>query len=478
MVAAHLVVSFWRTLVLAVVVAALGTYIYIVERPRVASEAAGDTLVKLQTKDVRAVTLRYRDTPVIRIERDGDAWRLREPIDFPADGAVVDRLLDQITETKVERRIKAADAEPLATYGLEGDGHQARVSLEVVSGTKPPDIVVGRTTPVGYSAFARLDGVDEIVVTPLLFHTGIKKSVLELRKKRLFEVDPTQVIAMHIGEGTHDVEIERRGDDWMIKSPVETRADPEQARALAAALNDIEAMDFFDTLHADADADVVGSGGLRFRATLAEAGDVGFRLGKHIEGAPPGYYLVRDGDGLVAKVEEAVQVRFAKDVSALRDKRLYACAADDVGEIRFERADGGSFALSEKDGKWTVTPAEGTAAVRDNVVRRTVGGLVTLAGQDVAAENAAAGDLAAFGLDAPIVEAEVLKHDGSSCGRALAGVKDPTSETPAYYVKRSDNGLVMTLPTYLYSRFDVRRDDMVESKPPPPADAPAATPLN
>jgi hypothetical protein len=232
-------------------------------------------------------------------------------------------------------------------------------------------------------------------------------------------------------------------------------------------------MDFFDSIHPGEDADVVGSGGLRFTATLAEAGDVGFRLGRHIEGSPPGYYLIRDSDGLVAKVEEAIQVRFAKDVNALRDKRLYSCEADDVGEIRFERSDGGSFAMSEKDGKWTVAPIQGTGAVRDNIVRRTINGLVTLAGQDVATDNAAPGDLAAFGLDVPVVEAEILKRDGTSCGRAQAGIKDPKSETPAYYVKRADGGLVMTLPSYLYSRIDVRRDDLVETKQPAAAPSPA-----
>jgi len=466
-------VNLWRTLALAVIVAALGTYIYVVERPRVANEAVGDFLIALNPKDVRAVTLHYPSTPTIRIEREGDSWRLREPLNFPADGGVVDRLLDQIAETKAERRIKLADAEPLATYGLEGDGQQARVSLETSAGTKPPDIVVGRATPVGYSAFAKLDGADEIVVTPLIFHTGIKKTVLELRKKRLFEVDPTQVIAMHLSDGTHDVDLERRGDEWMIKSPVETRADPEQARALATSLNELEAMDFFDSLRPGADDDVVGSGGLRFSAKLSEAGDVGFRLANHIEGSPPGYYLVRDGDNLVAKVEEAVQVRFAKDVNALRDKRLYSCEVADVGEIRFDRSDGGSFALSAKDGQWTVVPTEGSGTVRDNIASRTVGSLVALAGKDVAMENATSTDLSGFGLDVPIVEAEVLRRDGTSCGRALAGVKDPKSETPAYYVKRADNGLVMTLPSYLYSRIDVRRDDLIEAKPaaaePPPA---------
>jgi len=472
-VAAHFVVKLWRTLVLAIVVGALGAYIYLVEQPRVADEAAGDSLLDLQPKDVASVTLRYPSSPTIRLERDGDRWQLREPVEFPADDGAVDRLLDQIAETKVERRIKTADAQSLATYGLEGDGEQARVSFTTSSGAKVPDVIVGRTTPVGYSAFARVEGADDIVLTPLLLHTGIKKTVLELRKKRLFEVDAQQVIAMRIDDAGRAVDLERRGDEWIIKSPIESRADPEQARDLVAALNEIEAVDFPDARPADTGA--TGTNALAFSATLATGGDVGFRLGQPVDSTPPGRYLERSGDGLLVTVEESTKVRFSKDVNALRDKRLYRCNADDVASVRFERADGGSFALERNGDGWSLAPSTENAAVRDAAVRRAVGALVTLAGKDVAMEKATGeSDLAAFGLDTPVTEVEILKADGSSCGRALTGVKGADSSTPAYYVKRSDDGLVMTLPSYLYSRIDLRRDDLVDKKPDP--NAPASPP--
>jgi hypothetical protein len=467
-VAAHFVVKLWRTLALAIVVGALGAYIYLVEQPRVADEAAGDVLLEFQPKDVASVTLRYPSSPAIRLERDGDHWQLREPVAFPADDGVVDRLLDQIAETEVERRIKTAEAQALATYGLDGDGEQARVSFTSSTGAKIPDVIVGRTTPVGYSAFARVDGADDIVLTPLLLHTGVKKTVLELRKKRLFEVDAQQVIAMRIDDAGRAVDLERRGDEWIIKSPIESRADPEQARDLVAGLNEIEATDFPEPRPADIIA--ADEGALVFRATLATGDDVGFRLGRSVESTPPGRYLERSGDALLVTVEEATKVRFSKDVNTLRDKRLYRCGADDVASVRFERADGGSFALERNGDGWSLTPPTERATVRDAAVRRAVGALVTLAGKDVAMDNAASeSDLAAFGLDVPVTEVEILRADGSSCGRALAGVKDADSPSPAYYVKRNDDGLVMTLPSYLYSRIDIRRDDLVDKKPDPKA---------
>jgi len=464
-------VKFWRTWLFALIALGLGAYIYLVERPRMEDESAPDLVLDVDVPSVSELKLRYPGEPVIDLAREGGEWRIRKPIDYAADGGTVERLLQQIAETKAERRIKAADAEPLATYGLDGDGKQARVSIVLEGGQSLPDLIVGQTTPVGYNAFVRVAGRDEIVVVPLLLHTGVKKSVYDLREKELFDVDPAHVTAMEIGRVGSTVRLERRGDEWLIVAPVETGADPEQARALISALNAIRALEFYDT-------EVEGGDGTdapetTFRAMLGDGAQVGFRLGSPIEGPPPGHYLRRDADGQVVKVDPSVGIQFGKDRSALRDKRLFRCSERDIAEIRFERSDGAGFQLKKTGSDWTLSPPPQTGSVRQNVAQRAAVGLAALAGNEVASENAETADqLAIFGLDSPDVEVEVFRADGSSCGRASAAVVGAESEAPAHYVKRTDNGLVTTLPAYLFSRLDMRREDFIEAAKDSPAQAP------
>jgi hypothetical protein len=471
-VAAHIPVKFWRTWLFALLALGLGSYIYLVERPRMARESGPDPVLDVSVPEVSTLTLHYPDGPEIEIAREGDKWRIRRPIDFAADGMAVESLLRQIADTKAERRIKAADAEPLATYGLAGDGKQARVSITLRDGGKVPDLIVGDTTPVGYSAFVRVDGRDEIILVPLLLHTGVKKTVLDLRDKQMFDVDPTHVIAMEIGTRGRAVRIERRGDEWMLVSPIETEADPDQARALISSLNAIRALEFYDTPVEGGDGTDAPTN--TFRATLGEGQQVGFRLGLAIEGPSPGYYLRRDSDGQVVKVDQSAKVQFDKDRSALRDKRLFKCTDQQISEVRFERADGTGFVLKRSGENWSISPAPDNGSVRQTIARRTVVGLATLAGNEVASENATRKDqLVAFGLDSPAIIVEAVRQDGSSCGRALASVVGADSPTPAHYVTREGSGLVTTLPGYLYSRLDVRRDDLIAAKQELPADAPA-----
>ncbi len=160
-------------------------------------------------------------------------------------------------------------------------------------------------------------------------------------------------------------------------------------------------------------------------------------------GAPAGYYVERIGDGQVATIPEWVRVRFDQDLNALCDKHLFACdQAAEVSKVTYECGDGTSFSLLKSGDKWTMEPAP-PRPLKDNVVERTVSGLASLAGKDIVAEDATGADkLAAYGLDAPVAQVEVARADGTSCGRALAGVVSADTDNPAYYLKRANAGTV------------------------------------
>jgi hypothetical protein len=225
----------------------MGAYIYLVERPRMAEEGREDLLVHLDPAEVGRLVLRYSDKPTITVVREGEDWRMTEPLATQADDGQVERLLEQIAKTTAERRIPAAEAENLDVYGLEGDGTHARISIELDDGTSLPDIVVGRTTPVGYQAFARLDGHDDVVVTPLIFHTGVNKTVFDLRDKKLFPVDTDDAKGQsrQIDEErredrgdsrrlgmAHDVAGLRPGRCWTDRGATDRAEEPAGARVL------------------------------------------------------------------------------------------------------------------------------------------------------------------------------------------------------------------------------------------------------
>jgi len=228
-----------RTLLLALIAIAAGAWLYSVERPRMEAELHADELISFDVEAVAHISMDYPDGTTIVLERDEAAdWSISAPLTVDADRITVERLIKAIRDTRVERRIAVSEAEDLSVYGLEDNGSQVRIKMRLDDGDQLDDIVVGDTTPVGYQAFVRIENSGEIVVTPLIFHTGVKKSVFDLREKRLFDFKPADVIAMTLETAeAGKIELQRAGDQWQLLEPVKGRADTRVVSNLLEALS-------------------------------------------------------------------------------------------------------------------------------------------------------------------------------------------------------------------------------------------------
>ncbi len=453
--------NLWRVVVAALLACGLGAYIYLIERPRINSESEQDLLLRFDPADVAALRLRYPDEPAIRLDRDGSGWRITEPFAAEADDATVDRLLQQIHETTAERRIPAAEAQGLSTYGLAADGERARIAITLRDGRVLPNIIVGDSTPVGFQAFARLEGREEIIVTPLILHTGVRKSLFELRDKRLFAIDQGTIATLRIESRAGPIVLERTDGRWWITHPLRDRADANQVQTLLAALSSLEALAFYDETDRRPTVDIADPV-LDLRIVFADGSEKGLRVGSKATDSPEGYFAERLPDGQEAKVPEWITARFGVEVDALRDKRLFDCDAENIAQMRFNRNDGRGFVLSEStDGAWRLEPPA-NRVVKPTLAARRRNGLATVTGTTIVAENVMTPDgLAAYGLDDPAIDVEVTSRDGSPCGRAIGGALGTDTESPTYYVKRAGDGIVMSLPEYLYSRLNALPEEFL-----------------
>ena len=147
--------------------------------------------------------------------------------------------------------------------------------------------------------------------------------------------------------------------------------------------------------------------------------------------------------------------RYAVDLGSLRDKHLFSCEFARVGTVSIERADGGTFTLArDAKGVWH-SPTRPAALLNQRRVDRAVKGLVDLSGESLL-EQAAFAD---YGLDTPDVTASITANGGDSCGDAIA-VRAPGAA--GYYIAEPGSKTVMGIAEHLYSRVDVRLDDLLE----------------
>ena len=456
-----------RTIAACLFVLALGAYLFFVEKPKLDDEQRGERLIDVAQDRITALTLRPRRSAPMRLEKASDGrWTITEPLSTDADQAEVDGVVRQILDTTIVRRIPAAEAEPLPAYGLGTDSTRVRVELETVDGQGLPSIKLGKTTPVDYQAFAMTSASDDILVTPLLFHTGVSKTLFDLRSKRIFDVAFADIRSLTITTPDQTpIEIHNTGRDWVITSPIQDQADAPRLRSWISALNSLRAISFDDHPPADL-GDKFSPPVLSVTVSKKDGAQMKIQFRDETTVAEVPAVLIRqEGTGGVAKVSAQAVVAARIDLEALRNKHAFRCLPDDVRKVSFTRRDGESYVLQRADtGQWTL-PAMPERSLRHSFVERAVTTLSSLAGNKIVADESRYEEQSEkLSLLRPDITLELLTQDGQSCGLVKATTQetsDGTTTERVHFIALPVESKILTVDAKDYSFIDSRVEDYI-----------------
>lgn len=456
--------KFRSTLVLALLVAALGAWLWWVERPKVEKEAEKKTLLAaFDKRRVVAVDLVYPDAS-IKLRRKDGRWRIEAPVDVPADTGTIRNLLDAVA-TAESKKVVAETAGSPATYGL--DAPVAQVTIELDDGSRLPTVRVGKATPVGYGAYARVGDDPSILLTTGAFQAGVKKSVDDLRDRTVLSFDSANLREVRISaNGRSDVLLEREGEGWKISRPSELRADPSQVQGFLTSLENLRADGFADG------APTVEQGLVPPERTIVlvprEGEPIELRVGRTVgDENTKKAWVARGPAGPVYSIPDHLAQGLAKGTEDLRDKTIVSIPREAVTAVVVTRADGNGFRLEKKDGAWRLADA-GDTATRQALLDRFADDVRTLRGSEVAAEPE---DAHALGLDRPALQI-AFEGDGSKpLGRIRIAERDDAGRKQ--HVADAEGGSVAwVLAEHVFQRIDRSRDDFLDRPTPTPAPTP------
>lgn len=345
-------------IILALVVMVIGAYIMLVERHRPTSdevEAQAEKLLRgFDRDDVIGIVI-DRVAGRVRLEKVGEDWHLREPLDFPADDSVVSSTLGTLADLEAERRLPAAEVD-VTEFGL--DQPSATVILSSADGS---DITfsIGDELPLGSKRALRLAGADEIVIAAGYFMTSIGREVDDWRSREVVNIAADEVASIDIEAGGDSIRAARLGDDWRLLQPLEDVADRDHLRGLISDLDSMRIEEFIDG--------VVDPAELGFEAPAYEVlvirsdGDEPFRLALGITREADGETEVacRRGDGEYFWASDRVTARLAKAPVLWRSKKVAPFETWDVEGLALTRGES-VVDLSRSAGTWQF--ADGAAA--------------------------------------------------------------------------------------------------------------------
>lgn len=260
-------------LILALVVALLGAFIWFFERDLPGSdelaEQAKKVLGGLETADVTAVEIAWEDRTV-RLEKQPpeaseeptgegsdeapaeppeERWRVVETRGDDsrtsrADRSEITRLLDQLVGLEKKRSVAAPDR---AALGLE----PPQVTVTLVTDDGERVLQVGDEIPVSQDRVVAWAGGSEVFVTGAAFYGDLTREPQEWRDRKVVPADREDISRVTLtsqqGEQTAPVVLARgEGDVFRLEAPLEDRADGDRVRKLFGDLANLRAQDFID----------------------------------------------------------------------------------------------------------------------------------------------------------------------------------------------------------------------------------------
>lgn len=453
---------FRSTLILGLLCFGLGAYLYFVEFERAKQDDKKKTLLEFDQAAATAVTLSYADRE-IELKRAGEAWRIARPIDAPADEVTVENLIRAVAECEVKKRLDGSPGDP-ATYGL--DKPFVTVKVATKSGDQPA-IRVGNNAPVGFSTYAQRADDPAVVLVGSAFRSGMDKQVKDLRDRRIVTFDDRAVVKITLAAPDRHVRLARTDDGWKVEEPGPFQADAPAVESFLTTIENMRAVDFPD--EAAAKSGAYGFDPPRLSATLElkEGGPVRVVLGGQNEAKD--VYVRTDGAATVYTVSEWVLRDLNKGANDFRDKSVLPGAAGEVAGIEIRHHDAETVVLSRGDaGAWTI---EGGAAAPDgSLVDQFVSEVRGLKGYDIATD--AAGDLAPYGLDNPLLTIALRGKDASPLATLRFGAYSPDQAKREYAVLRDGSPTVFVLRDYAFTRVNKKAADFL----PKPTVAPGSEP--
>ena len=439
--ALHAVVNPRTTGILFLAAAALAAFVYFYEirgeAERVQAEEATKRLFPgFEAAEVTEVSLTTSDGYAARALRRDAGWELVEPIVFPADVFALDGMASALADLKSESVFE--NPQPAEVYGLDDDTALVRFA----AGGEERQIRLGKAAPVGTSSYASVGGSEAVYTVPRFGINALRKSLFDLREKRIARFDRNAVDRISASWPGGRVALEKGDDGWRITEPIEDRADPKVVDSLLSDLSFLRAEGFEDEPPPDAEA---GLDPPDFAVELHGAGDdeapavnVSLAIGSALDGEATGggSRLVRADQPSLFRIASDRLADLPRELVAYRWKQLASFSPTDAEkvEIHFEPAMSTEvgdepvlITATRADTGWTSEPE----SFAPGKVVGMISALSNLVAADILADEMGPEELAGVGLAPPI--ARIVVH-GAEGEEPLASIR--------LGVVRGDEGIV------------------------------------
>lgn len=413
---------YWPTLLMFLLLAGLGTYLYLVELPaeqrEEKQERAQKQLLPFPETAITGLSITTAQGPIEFKLTEPGKWSIVAPLQTDADQREVQALIRALVTGTVTRTVEE-QATQLAAFGLE----QPVTTLTVTAGTQQETISIGDSGPLSNTLYVLRASDRSVLLTNLAPKNFINRSLMTFRRKELLRFVQNDIERVRLTYTTTEIVLYNMAKDkpkpsWKIRYPIEAEADQNEVRSLMFRLEDLKALGIIDPgPERDTIAKTLTTPKLKITLHTA-AGDQSVRL---YQPDPQSGEAIAEttADGPLYRINPVLIRELTKELFTLQDKRLLGLDYTDIAMLSVKTREH-QYVLINQTGEW-VLEDQPQEKISQEAADLFVSRVANLPAEERVMKQSA--PLAPYGLLAPAAEFVATGKDGKTIGKLTLGNK-------------------------------------------------------
>jgi len=410
---------YWSTLVMALVLAGLGLYLYAIELPQKESEERQDTADKkvllFDQEALSGLTIKTDRHELVFARTPDRGWMLTAPLSTEADQREVQNLIRALVTGTVTRAVEDHPTN-LAPFGLDNPV----TTITVAAGAARETFSIGDSGPLTSTLYVLRESDRKVLLTNLAPKDFVNKTLMTFRRKDLLRLSSGDVDRIRLTYPTTEIVLyqgqEKPKSKWKLRYPIEAEADQIEVRTLLFRLEDLKALGIVDPgPERDALAKTLTLPKVKVTIHTAD-GDQTVKLYQP-DPASGEAFAETSSTGPVYRVNPTTIRDLTKELFTFQDKRLLGIDYTDIAMLSV-KTPSEQYVLINQQSEW-ILEDQPTEKLDQPATDLFVSRVANVPAEERVVKQA--GPLAPYGLVTPAAEFIATGRDGKIAGKLSIG---------------------------------------------------------
>lgn len=412
------------SLLLFLVVAAVGGWIYFNERGPVA-QTGNTVLLRTQAQKIRSFTLEPKKGERLEFTRQKEGWQVHRvgtnSVAVPADAESIETMLEALELLEASAVVEGSQSAQLKGFGIDEPMgaiilENAKIEFGKIPSFDPSQIYTRVTNR----------GATQIALLPVQLSKFVGEPFDVWRDKSALRVSAEEVTKLHVRAPALTADFERilQGDPgeldlWQVTKPITGRADAEIIQSLLQQFTLTKTPQFLENNPKD-----LAKWGLEKPIAEVEVttreGKSTLRVGKVVEG---GRAAQNSLSKVVFVLTDSILNLISEPLSAWRDEKLLRFSIDDVQRIHLAARGQEADLVRQGEGWIQENKPQSTSTAASSVVTDIALGLQKISAEEFIDEPGAE---STYGLDRPVLVVELFSKEWRAPKKLRIGMNGGT----------------------------------------------------